>query len=150
MLGTELGARLNHALALARERSQQYATLEHLLLSLLDDPDAEGTLTACRVGVDRLRRQLLDYINTELDSIKGRADEEPRPTAGFQRALQRAAIQAQTSGRDAATGTDLLLALFHEHASAASGFLRENGVTRSDLANYLNHGLVKPDPARRR
>lgn len=150
MLGKELEARLDHALALARERNQQYATLEHLLLALLDDRDTEAALIACRVGVDRLRRQLLDYIDTQLDSIKGRDGEEPRPTAGFQRALQRAAIHVQSSGGDTVAGTDLLLAVFSEHASAAARYLREYGVTKSDLANYLDHGLAKRDPARRR
>lgn len=150
MLGKEMEAVLDCALGLARARDQQFATLEHLLLALLDEPGTAQALVACRVDRDRLRRQLLYYVDAELDAIKARGSEQPRPTAGFQRALQRAAIQVQASGGDRVTGPDLLLALFGEHASAASGYLREQGVTRSDLASFLNHGLHKKDPARRR
>ena len=91
---------LHQALAFANERRQEYATLEHLLLSLVEDPDAAAVMRACSVDLDVLKRNLVEYIDTELDNLVTELGEEAKPTAGFQRVIQRAVIHVQSSGRD--------------------------------------------------
>ena len=95
---------LHQALALANERRQEYATLEHLLLALTDDQDAAAVLRACNVDLEILRRNLSEYIDTELDNLISESTDEAKPTAGFQRVIQRAVIHVQSSGREEVTG----------------------------------------------
>ena len=101
---------LHQALAFANERRQEYATLEHLLLSLVEDPDAAAVMRACSVDLDVLKRNLVEYIDTELDNLVTELGEEAKPTAGFQRVIQRAVIHVQSSGRDEVTGANVLVA----------------------------------------
>jgi ATP-dependent Clp protease ATP-binding subunit ClpA len=134
---------LHQALALANERHHEYATLEHLLLALIDDKDAGAVMRACNVDLDVLRRNLLNYIDTELDNLITDTDEDSKPTAGFQRVIQRAVIHVQSSGRDEVTGANVLVAIFAERESHAAYFLQEQDMTRYDAVNYISHGIAK-------
>ena len=89
---------LHRALALANERHHEYATLEHLLLALIDDQDAAAVMRACNVDLDKLRRSLVAYLETELENLVTDGAEDAKPTAGFQRVIQRAVIHVQSSG----------------------------------------------------
>ncbi|MCB9959959.1 MAG: ATP-dependent Clp protease ATP-binding subunit ClpA [Rhodospirillaceae bacterium] len=143
MLSRNLEETLHRALALANERRHEYATLEHLLLSLTEDQDAVAVLRACNVDNDRLRRELTNYLDNELSNLATSRLEDSKPTAGFQRVLQRAAIHVQSSGRDEVTGANVLVALFSERESHAVYFLQEQEMTRFDAVNYISHGIAK-------
>ncbi|MCY1705965.1 ATP-dependent Clp protease ATP-binding subunit ClpA [Pannonibacter sp. SL95] len=134
---------LHQALAFANERQQEYATLEHLLLALIDDQDAAAVMRACNVDLDVLKRNLVDYIETELENLVTDGDEDSKPTAGFQRVIQRAVIHVQSSGREEVTGANVLVAIFAERESHAAYFLQEQDMTRYDAVNYISHGIAK-------
>ncbi|GLK71789.1 ATP-dependent Clp protease ATP-binding subunit ClpA [Ancylobacter dichloromethanicus] len=134
---------LHRALALANERHHEYATLEHLLLSLVDDQDSAAVMRACNVDTDKLRRNLVEYIDTELDNLVQDGGEDSKPTAGFQRVIQRAVIHVQSSGREEVTGANVLVAIFAERESHAAYFLQEQDMTRYDAVNYISHGIAK-------
>ncbi|RPH69521.1 MAG: ATP-dependent Clp protease ATP-binding subunit ClpA, partial [Hyphomicrobiales bacterium] len=134
---------LHRALALANERQHEYATLEHLLLSLIDDNDAAAVMKACNVDLDVLRRSLVSYIDTELSGMITAEREESKPTAGFQRVIQRAVIHVQSSGREEVTGANVLIAIFAERESHAAFFLQEQDMTRYDAVNFISHGIAK-------
>ncbi|GLK84230.1 ATP-dependent Clp protease ATP-binding subunit ClpA [Ancylobacter defluvii] len=134
---------LHRALALANERHHEYATLEHLLLSLVDDQDAAAVMRACNVDLEKLRRNLVEYIDTELDNLVQDGGEDSKPTAGFQRVIQRAVIHVQSSGREEVTGANVLVAVFAERESHAAYFLQEQDMTRYDAVNYISHGIAK-------
>nr|MEC9417995.1 AAA family ATPase [Pseudomonadota bacterium] len=134
---------LHQALAFANERQQEYATLEHLLLALLDDQDAAAVMRACNVDLETIRRNLVEYIETELDNLVTDSDEDSKPTAGFQRVIQRAVIHVQSSGREEVTGANVLVAIFAERESHAAYFLQDQDMTRYDAVNYISHGIAK-------
>jgi ATP-dependent Clp protease ATP-binding subunit ClpA len=140
-----LESTLRRAIHLANERRHEYVTLEHLLLSLIDDDDAAQVMTACKVDLDRLRQTLEDYIEKELTGlvVHDPNGEEARPTAGFQRVLQRAMLHVDSSGQREVTGANVLVALFSERESHAAFFLQEQDMTRYDAVNYISHGLAK-------
>jgi len=143
MLSANLEQSLHRALAYANERDHEYATLEHLLLALSEDQDAIAVLRACGVDVERLRQELLDYIENDLATLISEHGDEAKPTAGFQRVLQRAAIHVQSSGREEVTGANVLVAIFAERESHAVYFLQEQDMTRFDAVNYISHGIAK-------
>ncbi|MBM3576969.1 MAG: ATP-dependent Clp protease ATP-binding subunit ClpA [Alphaproteobacteria bacterium] len=134
---------LDRALASARERHHEYATLEHLLLSLVEDVDASAVLRACSVDLDVLTKSLRDYIDRELDNLVNEDADECKPTAGFQRVVQRAIISVQSSGREDVSGANVLVALFAERESHAVYFLQEQDMTRYDAVNFISHGIAK-------
>jgi ATP-dependent Clp protease ATP-binding subunit ClpA len=134
---------LHRALALANERHHEYATLEHLLLALVDDQDAAAVMRACSVDLDTLRRNLVDYIDAELANLVTDGRDDSKPTAGFQRVIQRAVIHVQSSGREEVTGANVLVAMFAERESHAAYFLQEQDMTRYDAVNYISHGIAK-------
>ncbi len=134
---------LHKSLGLAVEHSHEYATLEHLLLVLQDDPDATAVLRACNVDLELLRKNLLEYIETELDSLIVPGIKEAKPTASFQRVIQRAVLHVQSSGREEVTGANVLVAIFAERESHAVFFLQEQKMTRYDAVNYISHGIAK-------
>src|SRR5882672_3035523 len=138
-----LEASLHRALALANERHHEYATLEHLLLALTDDKDAAAVMRACSVDINILRRNLESYIDNELANLIVDNVKESKPTAGFQRVIQRAVIHVQSSGRDEVTGANVLVAIFAERESHAAYFLQEQDMTRYDAVNYISHGIAK-------
>jgi len=134
---------LHRAVAYANQRKHEYATLEHLLLSLADDEDAAGVMKACDVDLAELKKTLVNYIDTELRALIVDDDEDAKPTAGFQRVIQRAVIHVQSSGRDDVTGANVLVAVFSERESHAAYFLQEQDMTRYDAVNYIAHGIAK-------
>jgi ATP-dependent Clp protease ATP-binding subunit ClpA len=134
---------LHRALALANERHHEYATLEHLLLALVDDQDAAAVMRACNVDLDKLRRNLVAYVESELENLVTDGGEDSKPTAGFQRVIQRAVIHVQSSGREEVTGANVLVAIFAERESHAAYFLQEQEMTRYDAVNYISHGIAK-------
>jgi ATP-dependent Clp protease ATP-binding subunit ClpA len=134
---------LHKALSLANERDQEFATLEHLLLALTDDKDAAAVMRACNVDLEKLRADLNDYIDTELANLVSLETDEAKPTAGFQRVIQRAVIHVQSSGREEVTGANVLVAIFAERESHAAYFLQEQDMTRYDAVNYISHGIAK-------
>src|SRR4030081_3773669 len=134
---------LHRALAIANERHHQYATLEHLLLSLIDDSDAAAVMRACSVDLDKLRTSLVNYLETEFENLVTDGADDAKPTAGFQRVIQRAVIHVQSSGREEVTGANVLIAIFAERESHAAYFLQEQDMTRYDAVNYISHGIAK-------
>ncbi len=134
---------LHRALALANERHHEYATLEHLLLALIDDQDASAVMRACNVDLDKLKRSLVAYLESELENLITDGAEDSKPTAGFQRVIQRAVIHVQSSGREEVTGANVLVAIFAERESHAAYFLQEQDMTRYDAVNYISHGIAK-------
>ena len=137
------GKSCDRALDLANERHHEYATLEHLLYSLTTDQDAIAVMRACDVDVERLRGDLVGYIDNDLINLIGGQEEEAKPTAGFQRVVQRAVIHVQSSGRAEVTGANVLVALFSERESHAVYFLQEQKMSRFDAVNYISHGIAK-------
>jgi ATP-dependent Clp protease ATP-binding subunit ClpA len=139
-----LEAAIQNALALANARRHELATLEHLLLSLIDDADAARVMRACGVDLDELRRTLTRFVDDELDALVSENEHvEAAPTTGFQRVIQRAAIHVQSSGRNEVTGANVLVAIFAERESHAAYFLQEQDMTRYDAVNYISHGVAK-------
>ncbi len=134
---------LHQALTYANERHQEFATLEHLLLALLDDKDAANVMRGCSVDLDALRSSLIEYIDTELANLVNGSDDDSKPTAGFHRVIQRAVIHVQSSGRDEVTGANVLVAIFAERESHAAFFLQEQEMTRYDAVNFISHGISK-------
>jgi ATP-dependent Clp protease ATP-binding subunit ClpA len=143
MLSRNLEKTLHRALAHANERRHEYATLEHLLLALTEDQDAVAVLRACTVDLEKLRRDLVGYVDNELVNLVSNHVEDAKPTASFQRVLQRAAIHVQSSGREEVTGANVLVAMFAERESHAVYFLQEQDMTRFDAVNYISHGIAK-------
>src|SRR6202049_3307899 len=143
MLSRNLEQTLHRALSLASERRHEYATLEHLLLGLAEDTDAATVLRACGVDLDKLRSDLSEFLDKDLAGLATDRAGDPKPTAGFQRVVQRAAIHVQSSGRDEVTGANVLVALFSERESHAVYFLQLQDMTRLDAVNFISHGIAK-------
>ncbi len=139
----DLETTLHRALAHAKARNHEFATLEHLLLALMDDPDAIAVMRASGVDLDVLRKAIGTYVDDELTELILENVEEPQPTAGFQRVVQRAVVHVQSSGREEVTGANLLVAIFAERESHAVYFLNEQEMTRLDAVNYISHGIAK-------
>nr|WP_216665587.1 ATP-dependent Clp protease ATP-binding subunit ClpA [Pseudoruegeria sp. HB172150] len=138
---------IHSALALANARRHELATLEHLLLALIDEPDAAKVMQACSVDLEALRKTLVDFIDDDLSTLVTDVDgSEAVPTAAFQRVIQRAAIHVQSSGRTEVTGANVLVAIFAERESNAAYFLQEQDMTRYDAVNFIAHGVAK-DPS---
>jgi len=143
MLSQNLENTLHRALGYASDRNHAFATLEHLLLSLIDDQDAMAVLKACGVDMARLEADLSEFLDTEMKDLVVRDNKEPKPTAGFQRAIQRAVIHVQSSGREEVTAANVLVALFSERESHAVYFLQLQDMSRLDAVNYISHGIAK-------
>ncbi|ANT60489.1 MULTISPECIES: ATP-dependent Clp protease ATP-binding subunit ClpA [Roseobacteraceae] len=135
---------IHSALALANSRSHEFATLEHLLLALIDEPDAARVMKACSVDTEELRTTLVEFIDEDLSNLVTDVEgSEAVPTAAFQRVIQRAAIHVQSSGRTEVTGANVLVAIFAERESNAAYFLQEQDMTRYDAVNFIAHGVAK-------
>ena len=143
MLSRNLEQTLHRALAHASEFAHEYATLEHLLLALSEDQDAVSVMRASEVDLDKLRQDLQDFLSAELVCPELPDMADPKPTAGFQRVIQRSIIHVQSSGREEVTGANVLVALFSERESHAVFFLTEQEMTRLDAVNYISHGIAK-------
>jgi ATP-dependent Clp protease ATP-binding subunit ClpA len=141
---TTLEQAIHAALALANARRHEFATLEHLLLALVDEPDAARVMKACSVDTEDLRTTLVEFIDEDLANLITDIDgSEAVPTAAFQRVIQRAAIHVQSSGRTEVTGANVLVAIFAERESNAAYFLQEQDMTRYDAVNFIAHGVAK-------
>ena len=141
MLSRNLEQCLHKALGFAAERRHEFATLEHLLLALSEDQDGLSVLRACGVNVEKLRIDLSEFLEKEFDVSAKLL--EPKPTAAFQRVVQRAAIHVQSSGREEVTGANVIVAIFSERESHAVYFLSLHDMTRLDAVNYISHGIAK-------
>jgi ATP-dependent Clp protease ATP-binding subunit ClpA len=144
MLNKELEFTLNLAFKEAKEKRHEFMTVEHLLLSLLDNPSAEQVLHACDVNLDSLRQDLELYIDETTPVISAEdKDRETQPTLGFQRVLQRAVFHVQSAGKTEVSGANVLAAIFSEQDSQAVYFLRRENISRLDVINYIAHGITK-------
>src|ERR1700755_172618 len=139
----ELEQTLHNALGEASSRRHEYATLEHLLLALIEDVHAGRVMEACGVNTGELRDAVRHYLDTELETLKVSAETDPTPTSGFQRVVQRAILHVQSSGRDEVTGANVLVALFSERESYAVYFLQQQDMSRLDAVTYISHGVGK-------
>ena len=154
----ELEQTLHNALKEAERRRHEYATLEHLLIALIDDEHASKVMTACGVDREELRASVKQYLDNELGALVADAASEPAATSGFQRVVQRAILHVQSSGRDEVTGANVLVALFSERESYAVYFLQQQDMSRLDAVTYISHGVGKgetqaearPPPPQRR
>jgi ATP-dependent Clp protease ATP-binding subunit ClpA len=134
---------LHKALEAASSRRHEYATLEHLLVALVDDEHASKVMSACGVDLGELKTTVTHYLDTELGALKVEAATDPSPTSGFQRVVQRAILHVQSSGRDEVTGANVLVALFSERESYAVYFLQQQDMSRLDAVSYISHGVGK-------
>jgi ATP-dependent Clp protease ATP-binding subunit ClpA len=139
----ELETTLHNALAAAAGRKHEYATLEHLLLALIDDEHAAQVMVACGVDTGELKATVTNYLDTELEALRTEDQTDPSPTSGFQRVVQRAILHVQSSGRDEVTGANVLVALFSERESYAVYFLQQQDMSRLDAVSYISHGVGK-------
>ncbi|HQW20064.1 MAG TPA: ATP-dependent Clp protease ATP-binding subunit ClpA [Rhodocyclaceae bacterium] len=150
MIAQELEVSLHMAFVEARQKRHEFITVEHLLLSLLDNPSAAEVLRACAANIDELRRELASFIAEHTPTVPGDDEIETQPTLGFQRVIQRAILHVQSSGKKEVTGASVLVAIFGEKDSHAVFFLQRHGVTRLDVVNFIAHGVTKtPQPVTR-
>ncbi|WP_455198859.1 ATP-dependent Clp protease ATP-binding subunit ClpA [Kaarinaea lacus] len=145
MLSHELEVTLNLAFKEAREKRHEFMTVEHLLLALIDNPNSQSALLACGADLDELKRDLTDFVHETTPLIPKGDDREIQPTLGFQRVLQRAVFQVQSSGNKEVTGANVLVAIFSEQESQSVYFLGKQNVARLDVVNYIAHGISKVD-----
>ncbi len=145
MLSKNLEMSLHRALNIAREFHHEYATLEHLLLSLSEDPDANSVLLGCGVDLTMLCQKLKRFLRHELSALVTPEATETKPTAGFQRVIHRAAIHVHAAGKKEVTGANVLAEMFSERESYAVFFLSEQNVTAMDIMNFIAHGVMKYD-----
>jgi ATP-dependent Clp protease ATP-binding subunit ClpA len=143
MLSKELEISLNQAFRRARERRHEYMTVEHLLLTLLDNPGVVKVLRACGANVEKMRAELAAFIEQTTPIIPAGQNRETQPTLGFQRVLQRAVFHVQSSGNTEVTGANVLVAIFSEQDSQAVYVLNHQGISRLDVVNYISHGISK-------
>lgn len=144
MLNRELEQTLNDAFKEARVKRHEFMTVEHLLLSLLDNDAALTVLNACGSDIGKLRKDLLEFVDSTTPLIQEHDDErETQPTLGFQRVLQRAVFHVQSSGKSEVTGANVLVAIFSEQESQAVYFLKQQNIARIDVVNFISHGIAK-------
>ncbi len=143
MLSKELEQTLNLAFKEAREKRHEFVTVEHLLLALLDNPTASEVLKACGANLEKLKRDLVNFLEETTPLLPPHDPRETQPTLGFQRVLQRAVFHVQSSGKKEVTGANVLVAIFSEQDSQAVYFLSKQNITRLDVVNYISHGISK-------
>src|SRR4029453_9557286 len=143
----ELETTLHNALGEASKRPHENATLEHLLIALIDDVHAGQVMTACGVNREELKATVKQYLDSELGALVADSATDPTPTSGFQRVVQRAILHVQSSGRDEVTGANVLVALFSERESYAVYFLQQQDMSRLDAVTYISHGVGKGEAA---
>ena len=143
MLSSELEFCLNEAFQKARASAHEYMTVEHLLLAILDLPGVSEVLKACSADIERLKRDLEEFIDESTPRVQEEIEQDVQPTLGFQRVLQRAVFHVQSSGKKEVTGTNVLVAIFGEKQSQAVYFLGLQDVGRLDVVNYISHGISR-------
>tara|TARA_Y100001970_G_scaffold84128_1_gene106231 strand:+ start:25839 stop:28091 length:2253 start_codon:yes stop_codon:yes gene_type:complete len=145
MIEKELEENLNKAFKYALEQNHEFVTVEHLLLSLLDNKDALKLLEACNVNIDSMRLELEEFIGSTSPKIEESQQKEIQPTLGFQRVLQRAVFHVQSSGKKEVKGSNVLIAIFSEKESHSVYLLNQRGLTRLDAVTYLSHGNTEDE-----
>ncbi|GJL82873.1 MAG: ATP-dependent Clp protease ATP-binding subunit ClpA [marine bacterium B5-7] len=144
MLARDLEVSLNLAIQYARASRHEYITVEHLLISLLDNPSASKVMAACGAHTDKLREQLERFLEEQVPhQPESEGDVDPQPALGFQRVIQRAILHVQSSGKKEVTGSNVLVAIFSERESHAVYFLQQQDISRLDVVNYISHGIAK-------
>src|SRR5512132_1132189 len=143
MIAQELEVSLHMAFVEARQKRHEFITVEHLLLALLDNPNAAEVLRSCGANMDELRKNLTQHITEQTPRIAADREVDTQPTLGFQRVIQRAILHVQSSGKKEVTGANVLVAIFGEKDSHAVYFLQQQGITRLDVVNYISHGITK-------
>ena len=143
MIAQELEVSLHMAFMDARQKRHELITVEHLLLSMIDNPTAAEVLRACGAKLDVLRGELNGYIEEHTPTVSGQDEVATQPTLGFQRVIQRAMLHVQSSGKKEVTGANVLVAIFGEKDSHAVFFLQQQGITRLDIVNFISHGVSK-------
>ena len=146
MLSKELEFTLNTAFKQARDNRHEFMTVEHLLLALLDDPAALPIIKACGADIEALRVELVEFLASHIPQLSEDSELETQPTLGFQRVIQRAVFQVQSSEKGEATGANVLVAMFNEKESQAIYILGKHHVTRLDVVNFISHGISKVEP----
>ncbi|QBQ54571.1 ATP-dependent Clp protease ATP-binding subunit ClpA [Nitrosococcus wardiae] len=146
MLSRDLETSLNQAFKDAREKMHEFLTVEHLLLAMLDNPAAATVLRACGANLEQLKEEITVFLNETTPLLSTKDGRDTQPTLGFQRVLQRAVLQVQSSGQKEVTGANVLVAIYGEQQSQAVYFLKRQHVTRLDVVNYISHGISKVDP----
>jgi len=148
MIAQELEVSLHMAFVEARQKRHEFITVEHLLLTLLDNPSAAEVLRACAANLDELRREVAGFIDQHTPTVPGDGEIDTQPTLGFQRVIQRAILHVQSSGKKEVNGANVLVAIFGEKDSHAVYFLQKQGISRLDVVNFISHGITKaPQPA---
>lgn len=148
MLSRHLEVSLRLAMTLARQKSHEYLTVEHLLLALLENTNAANTLTACNANVSTLRSELEAYVNKHTPTVDADSEQSPQPTQSFDRILQRAIFHVQSiGGGRLVEGSDILVSMFSEHDTYAVYLLKKQGISRLELTQYLSHGQDKDEPS---
>ena len=140
MINQELEQNLNNAFKLAQDQKHEFVTVEHLLLSLLENSDAIALLTSNKVNIEQLRVDLQEFIGSTTPKISNETEIDIQPTLGFQRVIQRAVFHVQSSGKDEVKGSNILVAIFSEKESQSVFLLEQLGLTRLDAVSYLSHG----------
>jgi len=147
MIAQELEVSLHMAFVEARQKRHEFITVEHLLLTLLDNPSAADVLRACAANLDELRREVMGFIDQHTPVVPGDGEIDTQPTLGFQRVIQRAILHVQSSGKKEVNGANVLVAIFGEKDSHAVYFLHKQNISRLDVVNYISHGITKaPQP----
>ncbi len=143
MLSKELEFTLNTAFRDARAKMHEFMTVEHLVLSLLDNAAAAAVLRACGADIEQLRNELGAYVSEHTPRLSLDDARDTQPTLGFQRVLQRAVLHVNASGKKEVTGANVLVAMFGEQDSQAVYTLKKHNITRLDVVNYISHGISK-------
>jgi ATP-dependent Clp protease ATP-binding subunit ClpA len=143
MLSKELEFTLSQAFTQARNRKHEFMTIEHLLLALIDNPTAAEVLHACGADTERLRTDIINFLDETTPKLAADDERETQPTLGFQRVLQRAVFHVQSSGKKEVTGANVLVAIFSEQESQAVYFLDQQDIARLDIVNFISHGISK-------
>ncbi|MGH7771108.1 MAG: ATP-dependent Clp protease ATP-binding subunit ClpA [Candidatus Binatia bacterium] len=143
MISKELEATLHLALSEAKQRRHEFVCIEHLLFALLQDKDASPAIIHCGGDLARLKKELEEFFQTDLETLPKGVEREPQQTLGFHRVLQRAVLHAQSAEKKEVHGGNLLAAIFRERDSYAVYLLEKQGITRFDIVNYISHGVSK-------
>ena len=143
MIAQELEVSLHMAFMDARQKRHELITVEHLLLAMLDNPSASEVLNSCGANLEKLREEIVGYIEEHTPKVSGKEEVDTQPTLGFQRVIQRSIVHVQSSGKSEVTGANILVSLFAERESHATYFLQEQEVTRYDVVNFISHGITK-------
>ena len=145
MINQELEQNLNNAFKLAQDQKHEFVTVEHLLLALLENTDAQGLLSANNINISQLKTDLEEFIGSTTPKLTQETNGEIQPTLGFQRVIQRAVFHVQSSGKNEVKGSNVLVAIFSEKESQSVFLLEQLGLTRLDAVSYLSHGRSESD-----